>query len=322
MIGNEHTGDRPWQGTVSAILFYDRALTKEHISRLFSRDGAGDVADYPPAASYDFRSESSRDVMGRFLPLIWKGGREGVLTKRGVAVGHGAWLETAGAADALNRRTHDNGQFAVYAQVATHDLSQTGPARIISLSKDPSNRNFTLGQWQRDLIVRLRTPLTGENGTKPQITVPGVFSDMGLHKIIVNYDGATVRIYIDEIENKTVFGLAPHEVSLGYWSMKNARWLVIYRIMYYTCIFFPIGLLLSLIGRRHKNKYFIYGTGILLPPLILEVLLMQIMSKDFKTGNLFLGMGAVLIMVALFHLFTQTMLRFSRSSDIPGDEGA
>ena len=137
----------------------------------------------------------------------------------------------------------------------------------------------------------------------------------------MNYDGAALRIYIDEIDNKTVFGLAPQEVSLGYWSMKNARRLVVYKIMYYACIFFPCGLLLSFMERRHKNKYFIYGTGILLPPLILEVLLMQVIGKDFKAENLFLGMGAVFIMVALFHLFERTMLRFSRSSDIPGDEG-
>jgi len=26
LIGNEHTGDRPWQGSVSAVLLYDRAL--------------------------------------------------------------------------------------------------------------------------------------------------------------------------------------------------------------------------------------------------------------------------------------------------------
>jgi len=321
LIGNEHTGDRPWKGRVSTVLLYDRALSNKQIEQLFSGEGAEAFSQHSLAAFYDFTKVPDQKVEGYFPPFAWKGMNAGARTAEGIFLGPESWLETVAAAEILTKRLRSAGQFAVNAQVETHDLSQTGPARIISLSQDPSNRNFTIGQWQRDLIVRLRTPLTGENGTRPQITVPGVFSDTDLHKIIVNYDGAALRIYIDEIDNKTVFGLAPQEVSLGYWSMKNARRLVVYKIMYYACIFFPCGLLLSFMERRHKNKYFIYGTGILLPPLILEALLMQVIGKDFKAENLFLGMGAVFIMVALFHLFERTMLRFSRSSDIPGDEG-
>ena len=45
---------------------------------------------------------------------------------------------------------------------------QSGPARIFSFSKDGFKRNFTIGQEGDQLLLRLRTTRTGENGMKPQ----------------------------------------------------------------------------------------------------------------------------------------------------------
>ena len=42
--------------------------------------------------------------------------------------------------------------------------SQFGPARIISLSRSPSKRNFTLGQEGDHLVLRLQTSSTSRNG--------------------------------------------------------------------------------------------------------------------------------------------------------------
>ncbi|MEO0367420.1 MAG: PQQ-dependent sugar dehydrogenase [Pseudomonadota bacterium] len=49
--------------------------------------------------------------------------------------------------------------------------TQSGPARILSLSEDISNRNFTMAQDGDRYDVRLRTTDTSANGT-PSITVP------------------------------------------------------------------------------------------------------------------------------------------------------
>ncbi len=48
---------------------------------------------------------------------------------------------------------------------------QKGPARIVSLSGDPSHRNFTLGQQEDTYDVRLRTSKTSRNGL-PSIATP------------------------------------------------------------------------------------------------------------------------------------------------------
>lgn len=321
LIGNEQTGNRPWRGQVSEVSLYDRALSKEHIVKLLSGNGTEDFSVQSLVAFYDFTNMWNQDVTGRLPQLVWKGMHEGALTKEGIFLDHESWLETADAAEILTKRINDAGQFALYIKAATYDLTQTGPARIISVSKDPSNRNFTLGQQRRDLIFRLRTPLTGENGTNPQMTVPAVFSDKNLHKIIVNYDGAALRIYVDHIDNRYVLGLTPREVSLGYWSVENARKLVLYKIMYYAGMFVPYGLLLSLLGRRQRNRGVVFGTGILLPPLLLELLLFLLSRGDFKIENLLIGLGAISITVAFFLLVWQAMLKRSRATNTSGEEG-
>ncbi len=64
-------------------------------------------------------------------------------------------------------------------RVRSFSSDQTGPARIFTLSADPYRRNLTIGQEGENLILRLRTPETGLNGTRaddgPFAELPGVF---------------------------------------------------------------------------------------------------------------------------------------------------
>jgi VanZ family protein len=80
---------------------------------------------------------------------------------------------------------------------AASDSKQGGPARIVSYSKDTGSRNFTLGQQGRDLIMRLRTARTGDNGTNPQAVVKDVVASKALKHIVVTYDFSRQTIYID-----------------------------------------------------------------------------------------------------------------------------
>lgn len=55
-------------------------------------------------------------------------------------------------------------ELAIEAIVTTSRIPQVGPARIISLSRSPSKRNFTLGQQDDHLVLRLQTSNTDRNG--------------------------------------------------------------------------------------------------------------------------------------------------------------
>jgi hypothetical protein len=49
----------------------------------------------------------------------------------------------------------------------TANIDQIGPARILTISKDIRHRNLTIAQEGADLILRIRTPLSNQNGYPP-----------------------------------------------------------------------------------------------------------------------------------------------------------
>lgn len=74
---------------------------------------------------------------------------------------------------------------------------QQGPARIISLSRDASGRNFTIGQERDGLVFRLRTPETGVNGSKPATIARWTVWPGWRRVFAASYDGRVFRIYAD-----------------------------------------------------------------------------------------------------------------------------
>lgn len=88
------------------------------------------------------------------------------------------------------------GRFDLNLRIRTARTRQYGPARIFTISKDASLRNFTLGQEGTDLILRARAPGTSPNGT-PQQHVSGVFRDDAWHTVHLAVYGDTVDLYVD-----------------------------------------------------------------------------------------------------------------------------
>ncbi len=79
------------------------------------------------------------------------------------------------------------------------NTSQNGPARILSLSSNTTNRNFTLGQEGDRYDVRLRTSTTTLNGT-PSLTVPASTVKLELTHVIYTRDSTgNASIYINGI---------------------------------------------------------------------------------------------------------------------------
>ncbi|MGH8502331.1 MAG: VanZ family protein [Gammaproteobacteria bacterium] len=86
--------------------------------------------------------------------------------------------------------------FEVKLEVLSYNAHQTGPARIFTLSLDHQTRNFTIGQSNADLVVRLRTSATGPNGT-PEYLVRQVFGDSAIHRVAVRVQPEEIRIEVD-----------------------------------------------------------------------------------------------------------------------------
>ncbi|MGB9596559.1 MAG: LamG-like jellyroll fold domain-containing protein, partial [Candidatus Poribacteria bacterium] len=77
-----------------------------------------------------------------------------------------------------------------------NSLNQTGPARIISMSTDPLQRNFTLGQTNDDIAFRLRTTKTDQNGIPELDTQKHILSEKPIH-LVATYDGNIKKLYIN-----------------------------------------------------------------------------------------------------------------------------
>lgn len=110
----------------------------------------------------------------------------------------------------------------IEAWVTPANAQQTGPARIVSLSKSPSERNFTLGQDTDAYDVRLRTESTDRNGNPSTASRSGVVQPQLTHVAYTREAEGATRLFVDgqPVGESTVGGRlanwdASHRLSLA-----------------------------------------------------------------------------------------------------------
>lgn len=122
---------------------------------------------------------------------------------------------------------HD-GSITVEAWIAPANTEQTGPARVVTYSDNPSYRNFTLGQQADFFQMRLRTGFevntNNRNGTQPFLSAPaGTVTTTLTHVVFVRDaewstyiyvngeqvtdEGTTTDLYFDNWDPSYEFGL-------------------------------------------------------------------------------------------------------------------
>ncbi len=177
-LANELTGDRPWLGTYRRVALFDRAWLGTEVGAALA--AGPDALPGDALALYTFREGGGttvKDVSGRDgatdltitdgAAVTWAPPAAGGLTVTGKTL-----IATAAAASHLTRAVKASGAFALEAWVQPANTTQAGPARIVTLSKDPSHRNVTLGQAAGAYEVRFRTSATSPNG-EPSLWSPG-----------------------------------------------------------------------------------------------------------------------------------------------------
>jgi VCBS repeat-containing protein len=132
----------------------------------------------------------------------------------GLAVNASTMIASAGAATKVIDAAKANDEITLEAWVKPANTIQDGPARIVTLSQDLYNRNFTLGQglWgtQSSALydVRLRTTGTSDNG-QPSLTSPDGSLTTDLTHVVYTRDASgAATIYIDGVQraSRTVDG--------------------------------------------------------------------------------------------------------------------
>ncbi|MDA1141836.1 MAG: PQQ-binding-like beta-propeller repeat protein [Planctomycetota bacterium] len=109
---------------------------------------------------------------------------------------NGGRVLVAGLSRSLLDSCRKTNELTLEVVVQTDNLSQKGPARIVSFSLDAYKRNFTICQTDSNLILRLRTTSTGENGMKPEVTLGPVSKGKAIH-LLVSYRPGELDCYIN-----------------------------------------------------------------------------------------------------------------------------
>lgn len=260
-LGNEASLGRPWLGEIYLVALYDRALNRGEVWSNFT------AGPFNPAAHkrigegvialYDFTEGSGdlvhdRAVSGTPLNLRIRDPRHvRWLTPRGIAIREGTIMTSSGSPTKLSTgRLSSRNELSVEAWVVPANLSQRGPARIVSYSKDPQQRNFTLDQQERDLVFRLRTPISGSNGTNPELRTRDQPLSLALQHLVATYQNRRETLYLNGTEHGIAFLRAKITLSdrvldlLGY-ELKWPMW---------SLSVFTLGVLLYIFLKRQMRR--------------------------------------------------------------------
>lgn len=99
--------------------------------------------------------------------------------------------------DKLTRAVVDSGELTIEVWLTPGKLNQSGPARIVTFSSDPSNRNFTLGQEKDRFDIRLRTTKTDRNGLPSLASPPKTVRQALTHVVFTRSRDGKTTIYVD-----------------------------------------------------------------------------------------------------------------------------
>jgi VanZ family protein len=171
ILGNESTGDRPWRGTVARVSIWSRALPMDDLRNVWTMHAAG------PESGLLYASSPARSMTGG-----------------------AAFHLPQNIARQVTRHIAASGAFTVALEVRSDATMQTGPARIITLSRDTQARNFDLGQEQDHIAFRVRNAVSGPNGEDARAETKSVVKAGNAMRIVATYDGSHSRIYVNDRE--------------------------------------------------------------------------------------------------------------------------
>ncbi len=220
-LGDEASGGRVWSGSFRRVAIYARALAQAEVKEHFDR-GPQSVGPEPkkqePAAAmaagptrvsaglqllYDFNegdgntvrdSSDSRPAIDLKIENMKSVRRSGqALTVTGETI-----IRSNDPPQRLIASVRRSGELTVEAWITPANKAQKGPARIVALSQNGSERNFTLGQEGNQYDVRFRTSKTDRNGIPSTTTTSGDSVKTTLTHVVYTRDrGGITRIYLN-----------------------------------------------------------------------------------------------------------------------------
>lgn len=238
VLGDEYQGGRPWSGII-------------HRAGVYAGEARGpDPSGLAPSMVYDL-AQGPESLGTIDIPLRT---HDAVSGPDGLDLGRGGLAQTAEAATEISRAIERAGAGTFIIECTPGASEQTGPARLITLSKGPDYRNMTAAQEGRSLVLRVRTPRSGRNASGYECVWDDVFEAGRPVRLVVTSTGAHSRLWVNGEDR----GVREHVTRLGDWMgirSKAKSWIA------GVVLFFPLGLIGAQCVRGAAGRWVVVGVA-------------------------------------------------------------
>jgi glycopeptide antibiotics resistance protein len=286
-----------WTGQILRLQLWDRALPEGSALRI-SASPLGSSADPAPLADFDFSGFAPFHDQRHSLPdLSWASKTRLPAASDGAVFDGTSWLGSGAPISVLTEDLPKTHQFALrlVCRPASIRLAST-PVVLVAPDSGPPRSllrpDLLLEEEGPDLIFWFRTPLS-ISGSRMSWDISDVFHVGQSRDILFSYDGSNLSLFIDGQKRRSIYDLGPPAaLARTIRSIKTAE-LLGYRYIFYAVIFFPVGSLLGLSWRKTSthpvSRAALVFFGFLLPPLLLELLLMHLAGRRLSAENVLLS---------------------------------
>ena len=299
-LGNEPSWNRPWLGKIYLVALYHRALSTAEVAENFAAgySGAASLSRVKSdlIALYTFDDGTGKIVHDRShfglaldLQMSRNGGVRWLDDSYGIGFAKRSIVKSKAPAVKLVDAVKATNEMSVEVWMMPSDTVQSGPARIVSLSRDSGARNFTLAQERADIHFRLRTPASGNNGTPMALkTTNGVLTPESTH-VVVTYKGGIEHLFINGAQRPENIDLA-RDAILGFGTRKTDVAQMAYSFFYFLPASFVFSVFIS-----NRSIFPVYGwilSGTLAAGLasITAVLQAFILGRGIDSEVIYYGM--------------------------------
>lgn len=196
-ISNNSVGDEPWDGEVSRLLIWGKAITGQQAAA--SRQSSPIASEFSPKllAAYDLSQPAPiPNLIGVWPPLVSKQlNRGGNKELKSLGNVKSSWLTSKTSVGPLLGRISRSNQLTIALDcVPSRDKAPEGT--LIAISNFAGKTDFALKQEGSSLEIVLRTGLASNRAYLSWL-VGGVFLENQKHLLVYSYDGANAVLYVD-----------------------------------------------------------------------------------------------------------------------------
>ncbi|MEM7029139.1 MAG: VanZ family protein [Chloroflexota bacterium] len=313
VLGNERTGRRPWHGQLFNVMIFDHALSTEQVAELrsssaFLKQERLTQLERDAVTSYRFQGPNPfQDRTNNLSDMVWHGPFPPIPADEGVIVDDGSWLRVRWNPEGLLWSLRDTAQMTLIATFAPANLTQSGPARIVSYAHDTRIQNFTLGQSGADLVFRVRTPATGWVGRGSELIIPNVFIDKNKRQIIATYKAGQLNVYVDGHLSPKALVIYPSFAQtlqlsfsgLFFSQSQTSGFLVIAHALIFFC--FSIFMAYATSGLEGGSHTFtlIFGVSTLIVPVLVVGFIAYVYKHPVSVSHLLLAIALTALFILL-----------------------